>query len=73
MAKSKYSWKEVKSIIKNTPEELKQKYLSEVVPFRDRLLVGYYHKSGAKWNYLIYVIRYKEGLREVVTAFGLIC
>ena len=66
----KATFKEIKEIIKNTPEELKGKQISELgFPVK---YMGYFQRSDANWSYCVQVLLYKNNIIEVVTVFGLI-
>ena len=64
---AKFTYKEIKSIIDNTPTEWKgQSYAS-----CDKVVkVGYYHKAGANWAYEVYATNYKNETILIVSVFG---
>lgn len=66
----KATFKEIKEIIKCTPEELKGKQISELgIPARR---MGYFMHSDANWSYCVQALLYKNNIIEVVTVFGMI-
>lgn len=64
---AKFTYKEIKQLIKFTPEFLKNK---EIYDFRKREKVGFYHPSTANWNYEVFAIAENEGVYIVVSRFG---
>lgn len=64
---SKYSYKDIKSIINNTPAALRGLKINDL---NKKIQVGYYHPSNANWCYLVYVVDSCDSLREVVAVFG---
>ena len=68
---ARYKYKDVREIIKFTPEHLKDKDLNKF-EYEQRLKVGYYRPSNANWTYEIYIINDNDRLREVVVRFGTI-
>lgn len=66
---ARYKFKDVKEIIKFTPEHLKGREITSF-EYEQRLRVGYYRPLNANWNYEIYVVNDNGWLREVVARFG---
>lgn len=64
---SKYTYKEIKAIIENTPASLKGIKINDI---DKKIQVGYYHPSNANWSYLVYVVETCETLQEIATVFG---
>lgn len=65
----KYTYKEIKEIIRITPAELKNRSLTNF-RFDQQIQVGHFTKAVANWSYLVFVVNYKDALIEVVTVFG---
>lgn len=59
--------KEVREIIKNTPEILKGRQISE---FAERLQIGYAMKSTANWSYQAWAVLHNGFIVPVVSVFG---
>ncbi len=67
MYNTKLKIKDVKEIIKNTPEVLKHKQIST---FHNRLQIGYAMKSQANWSYQVWAIMHDGFIIPVVSCFG---
>lgn len=59
--------KEVREIIKNTPEALKGIQISQ---FAERLQIGYAMKSTANWSYQVWAVLHNGFIIPVVSVFG---
>lgn len=64
---AKYTYKEIKVIIENTPATLKGLQINDL---KERIEVGYYHPTNANWSYLVYVVKTCDRLQEVAVVFG---
>lgn len=64
---AKYTYKEIKDIIKWTPEELKNK---STLDFETLLDLGYFHPSNANWAYQVRATIYKGQIVPLVFVFG---
>lgn len=69
---SKFTYKEIKEIINNTPDSLKGVQISNL-PTDIRVKVGGYVQTDANWGYIVHSLFYEEKVINVVTVFGLIC
>lgn len=58
---------EVREIVKNTPEALKGRQISE---FPERLQIGYAMKSAANWSYQVWSVMHNGFIVPVVSVFG---
>lgn len=64
---AKYTYKEIKDIIKWTPEELKNK---STLDFEELLDLGYFRPSSANWAYQVKATIYKGQIVPLVFVFG---
>lgn len=64
---AKFTYKEIKQLIKFTPSFLKNK---ELYDFKNREKVGFYHPSTANWCYEVFAIACDGGVYIVATRFG---
>lgn len=69
---SKFTYKEIKEIINNTPTPLKGVQISNLNT-NIRIKVGGYAPSNANWGYVVHSLFYEENVINVVTVFGVIC
>ncbi len=69
-----YRYKEIKTIMENTPVELDGKNIEDenVFAYGDRYMVGTYRITGNNWTYRVYIINYNGYMRPVVTSMGYI-
>lgn len=64
---AKYTYKEIKEIINNTPKAIKG---INIGAMKKQCYSGYFHKSTANWSYQVYYVESCEEITPVVVVFG---
>lgn len=62
----KVSLYDLKTIIRDTPTELKGKKLSQEFGYRNYEKIGWYKKSSANWYYDVYAVNYSDRYKDVM-------